>query len=594
MAGLRSDNGSRGSVRTLCWAEFGSLTGVPAARTGASRPDPRRKDRARPIPTARLAACRIVVERNRKCMSAPGSAAQATSAKQHWNAVNSPGTPDAPFDDRRGSPEGPARVNLADTCGIDRVDAPDVGCRRCRSESAEPRHEVSMGFRCLVCGYIHEGSEPPDTCAVCGAGREQFVPMAAETRAPAALSAGAAVPESAAGIRWLVLGGGIAGLQAIEASREANPDALLTLVHREPSLPYDRLNLTRYLAGDAERDQLLIRSAAWFEERHIHLVCAEARCLDLTRQLAVLDNGQEIRYDRLVIATGSHAFVPPILGVRRNGVYVLRTLADADAILECARRGARCVCIGGGLLGLEIAGGLAGRGLDVAVLDEAPWLLSRQLAHSAAARLASHLGERGIAIRTGATTAEIAGDESVRAVRLADGTEVPADLVVLAAGVRPNVALARSAGLAVNRGIVVDESLRTSDPRVFAAGDVAEYRGVTWGLWTVALEQGRLAGRALAGQEVFMPESHPPTQLKVLAWPVFSVGRFELETPADRVVERADSARLVRIVLHDDVVVGGNLIGDATLTAALRRAVQERLALAAVPELRFLTDETAI
>jgi nitrite reductase (NADH) large subunit len=455
-----------------------------------------------------------------------------------------------------------------------------------------------MRFRCQICGYVHEGDAPPDMCPVCGAGREDFVLMTEDAPAgvsaavPAAAPASSApmMPEPDADLRWVVLGGGIAGLSAVEAAREANPDAAITLVHREPSLPYNRLALTRYLAGEIPRDQLLIRSAGWFEQHRIRLVRAEARNLDRARQLVILDIGQEIPYDRLVIATGAHAFAPPIPGVRRSGVHVLRTLADADAILESARRGTRCVCIGGGLLGLEIAGGLAGRGLDVTVLDEAPWLLSRQLAQSASARLASHLGGLGIAIRTGVKPAEIAGDETVRAVLLADGTEVPADLVVLAAGVRPNVALARSAGLVVNRAIVVDRNLRASDPRVFAAGDVAEYDGVTWGLWTVALEQGRLAGRSLAGVEAATQGTPPTTQLKVLAWPVFSVGRFEPETPADRVLETADETRLVRVVLRDDIVIGANLVGDAALATALRRAVQDKLTLAAVPELGFLSQ----
>jgi nitrite reductase (NADH) large subunit len=450
-----------------------------------------------------------------------------------------------------------------------------------------------MRFRCSVCGYVHEGNEPPDTCPVCGAGREEFVPEAAATAASVKLPAAAAVPEPAARLRWVVLGGGIAGLSAIEAARETNPEAVITLVYREPVLPYNRLSLTRYLAGAVAKDHLIIHSGSWFEEKRIGLVRAEARSLDRARQLVILDTGQEIPYDRLVIATGAHAFVPPIPGVRRRGVHVLRTLADADAILEGARRGARCVCIGGGLLGLETAAGLAGRGLNVTVLDEAHWLLSRQLAQSAAARLASRLSELGIAIRTGVKTAEIIGDESVRAVVLGDGAEVPADLVVLTAGVRPNAGLARSAGLTVNRALVIDEGLRTSDPRVFAAGDVAEYRGVTWGLWTVALEQGRLAGRALAGAHAAI-QGHPPAaQLKVLAWPVFSMGRFEPETPADLVLEQADATRLVRIVLRNDVIIGGNLIDDAALANALRRAVQDKLTLAEVPEFGFLSDRTA-
>jgi len=385
----------------------------------------------------------------------------------------------------------------------------------------------------------------------------------------------------------LILGGGIAGLSAAEAARDLSPEAVITLVHREPALPYYRLSLTRYLAGALTKDHLLIRARPWFEERRIRLVHAEARRLDRSRRLVVLDDGSMLPYDRLLVATGAHPHVPAIAGVRFLGVHVLRTLDDADAILERARRGANCVCIGGGLLGLETAGALARRGLAVIVLEEAGRLLPRQLAGSAAARLADHLGKLGIDVRTAVKVTEIVGDDGVRAVRLADGTEVPADLVIIAAGVRPNTDLGRAAGLAVNRGLVVNDGLQTNDPDVLAAGDVAEHRGIVWGLWTVAAEQGALAGRAMAGAAVTYEGNPPATYLKVVELPVFSVGRFEAETPADRIIERADEARLVRILLRDGRVAGGNLVGDPALADALQRAVQEHLPLAAVPELCF-------
>jgi nitrite reductase (NADH) large subunit len=447
-------------------------------------------------------------------------------------------------------------------------------------------------FRCTVCGYVHEGDAPPDCCPVCGVGADMFEPdedaPAASVTTPLSASEIAPSDETRAGPRLLILGGGIAALSAAQAARAASSVARITLVHREPTLPYDRMSLTRYVAGDVARETLLLRRREWFEEQQISLVQAEARSLGRAKRRIVLEDGQELPYDRLLIATGAHPFVPSIPGVRRQGVHVLRTLDDADAILHLVRKGARCVCIGGGLLGIETAGGLVRRGAAVTVLDEAPWLLSRQLARTASARLAGLLGEVGIAVVSAAKVAEIVGDESVRSVLLADGTEVPADVVVIAAGVRPNVGMARAAGLATNRGVLVDDSLRTNDPDVLAAGDVAEHRGVVWGLWTVALEQGKLAGAGLTGAPIAFAGNPPSTQLKVLAWPVFSVGRFEVESPSDKVIEQADKTRLARIIVHDGVVVGGNLVGDATLAGPLRRAVQERLALATVAELAAL------
>jgi len=435
---------------------------------------------------------------------------------------------------------------------------------------------MTRQYRCTVCGYVHEGDGPPDECPVCGVGAEMFElieqpgatlpapPLAAITPAPAEPG-------------WVILGGGIAALSAATAAREADPRQRIVLVHRELELPYNRLSLTRLLAGEVGRDSLLIHPSGWFAEHRIELLRAEARRIDRQERVVVLDDGRRVPYRKLVVATGAHAFVPHLPGVRRDGVHVLRTLADADAVLARAAGGCRLVCVGGGLLGLEAAGGLARRGLEVTVIERGDRLLPRQLARPAAERLATHLGALGIRFRFDATIKEIVGDETVRGITLADGGEVPADVVVLAAGVRPNVGLARAAGLTVGRGVVVDDGLRTSDPDVLAAGDVAEHRGVTWGLWTVAMEQGALAGRALTGAAVTFEGKPPPTQLKVVGVPVFSVGRFEPAASDERVLERADGKSLLLVLIKNGVVQGGNLVGDVSLAGELRRAVHEGL-----------------
>lgn len=438
------------------------------------------------------------------------------------------------------------------------------------------RAAMTRKYRCTVCGYVHEGDGPPEQCPVCGVGAEMFEPEEDTAALPTAPAVTAVTPTSARPC-WVILGGGIAALSAATAAREGDGKQRIVLVHREPELPYHRLSLTRLLAGEVARDGLVIHPAAWFAEQRIELVRGEARRIDREGRAVVLDDGRRLPYQKLVIATGAHAFVPPIPGVRREGVHALRTLADADAILAGAVSGSRVLCIGAGLLGLETAGGLARRGVEVTVLEGADRLLPRQLAKSAADRLAAYLGSLGIRFRFGADIKEIAGDESVRGVVLADGADVPADLVVMAAGVRPNAGVARAAGLVVARGLVVDDGMRTSDPDVLAAGDVTEHRGVTWGLWTVALEQGTLAGRALAGAPVVFEGKPAPTQLKVVGMPVFSVGRFDPAAPDERVVERADERHLVRVVTKNGVVVGGNLVGDVSLAGELRRAVHEGL-----------------
>lgn len=447
---------------------------------------------------------------------------------------------------------------------------------------------MARKYRCTVCGYIHEGDGPPDECPVCGAGSDVFelvdepigeeaargTAEAARTRAE---PAPAPTPAESSEPGWVILGGGIAALSAAEAARKASPERPIVIVHREPTLPYQRLSLTRLLAGEISRDRLVIHPSSWFEERRIDLVHAEARRIDRESHSVLLDDGSCLPYQKLLVATGAHAFVPPIPGVRRDGVHVLRTLADADAILARSASDSRVVCIGAGLLGLEAAGGLARSGIDVTVIEGADRLLPRQLAKSGAVRLTAHLASLGIHFRFGAEIQEIAGDETVHGVILADGCYLPAEVVLIAAGVRPNAEVARSAGLAVGRGLRVDDGMQTSDRDIFAAGDVTEHRGIVWGLWTVAMEQGTLAGRALAGVPVCFDGRPAPTQLKVVGMPVFSLGRFEATAPDECVIEHADESHLVRIVTKDDIVIGGNLIGDISLADNLRRAVHEGL-----------------
>ena len=258
--------------------------------------------------------------------------------------------------------------------------------------------------------------------------------------------------------------------------------------------------------------------------------------------------------------------------------------SNALRILDRVRPGAQCVCLGGGLLGLETAGALARRGAKVTVLEGFDWLLPRQLCEPAGRLLEDHLRAIGIDVRCAVQASEIFGDEAVHGVKLADDTELSADLVVLATGVRPNSHLARQCGLAVKRGVVVDDEMRTSDEKIFAAGDVTEHRGVVYGLWPTALAQGRVAGTNAGGGEARFSGTPPWTQLKVLQIPVFSVGQFMPTDGGFRIIEHQDGAVYRRLVCRDGAVVGANLFGDTSLASVLRNAVENDTQLEDVPE----------
>jgi nitrite reductase (NADH) large subunit len=467
-----------------------------------------------------------------------------------------------------------------------------------------------MSWECGVCGYVHDGSEPPDSCPVCGVGPEEFAPLdvpAVEAVRPKTWICGVCgyehqgedppaecpvcgvgpdefepveppdkatedLPEDLGPI--VVVGGGVAGVTAAERARAAAWAAPIVLVTAEPGLPLMRLNLTRYLAGDVGEQGLLIKPDEWFDEQRIELV--HGRVVAIDRELCTLrlEDGTEVPFGRLVLTTGAAPFVPPIPGTHLGGVETLRTRADADRILQRARPDSRCVVIGGGLLGLETAGALARRGAKVAVLEGSGHLLSRQLAEAPAEVLADHVEALGVRLRLEARVERLVGKDAIEAVQVEGLGAIPADLVVLSTGVRCETALALDCGLEANRGVLVDDRMATSDPLIYAAGDGTEHRGVCYGLWSVAFAQGAIAGTNAGGGSATFLGVPPSTRLKILDVTVLSAGRHE-EREGDEVLEEAGGEACVRLVIHEGVLVGANLVGHADLAGPLTVAVAD-------------------
>jgi nitrite reductase (NADH) large subunit len=462
-------------------------------------------------------------------------------------------------------------------CGyIHHGDAPPETCPVCGAaasefeaygeESASPKKVAAPGkWRCKICGYIHEGPEPPEICPVCGAGRDQFEPEG-ET---AGIVAG-----SGAGLKMLVAGAGIAGISAVKALREAAPDASITLVSQE-GLPYYRLNLTRFLAGEVRDDDLPIHPRTWYAEKRIKLKSGVSVTGIRPADRAVdLSNGSTVSYDKLILTVGAHPFIPPFKGAYLDGSLALRTVDDAKKILERAQQGSRCVCIGGGILGLETAGALVNHGVQVTLLEGFGSLMPRQLNRRAGELLGEFTKSRGIDLLLEARTAEIVGPERVTAVRLEDGILIPADLVVITTGVRPNSFLARQAGLEVNQGIVVDNHLRSSNADVFAAGDVAEHRGICYGIWSAAQYMGKIAGLNAAGAAAEFGGIPMSNTLKVLGYDMFSIGRVEPVDGAGRSIEEEMDGTYCRFLFRDGKLIGAVLLGDISASGAVRKAVE--------------------
>lgn len=424
---------------------------------------------------------------------------------------------------------------------------------------------------CSMCGYIHYGPEPPGECPVCGAAMDQFTLSVEDEESPVH-----EVPPITLN-HAVVAGAGIAGVSAAEAIRKFAPQAEITLISNETYLPYYRLNLTRYLAGEMSADQLSLHPEIWYNIHNIRLIRnTEAQVIDLGNKELLLADNSRIPFDRLVLTVGSHPFMPPFPGADRKNVTRLRTRKDADLILAACQGSRKCVCIGGGLLGLETAGALSRRAAEVTVLENQAWLLPRQLNETASNRFRALVEARGIEVHTRVSVRELTGNESVQGVLLEDGRTLLANLVVISAGVRTNIDIARQAGLEIRQGIIVDSKMQTSHPDVFAAGDVTEHRGMLYGLWNPAHTQGTIAGTNAAGETTEFKEIPRSATLKVLGIPLFNIGVISPEAATDTVFEAEIDGNYYFFLFRADLMVGSILLGDTSLSSKVSRVVEGR------------------
>ncbi|WP_253201400.1 nitrite reductase large subunit NirB [Sphingomonas quercus] len=366
-------------------------------------------------------------------------------------------------------------------------------------------------------------------------------------------------------LHLVVIGNGMAGCRAVEEllARDARRYRV-TIFGAERHVNYNRIMLSPVLAGEKSFDDIVINDADWYRANDIALIAGDpVTAIDRASRTVMSRGGRVVHYDKLLIATGSDPFIIPVPGAALPGVVGFRDMSDVDAMLAAAERGGDAVVIGGGLLGLEAAHGLSLRGMKVTVLHLMPTLMERQLDEAAGWLLKSALEARGQTILTGADTAEIIGADAVEGVRLKDGRVIPAQLVVMAAGIRPNTALAREAGLAVDRGIKVDDHLVTSDPDVLAVGECVEHDGQVYGLVAPLWEMCRALADGLVGQPSGYRGSVTSTKLKVSGIDVFSAGDFAGGDGAEDIVLR-DASRGVykRVVVRDDRLVGAVLYGD--------------------------------
>ena len=382
-------------------------------------------------------------------------------------------------------------------------------------------------------------------------------------------------------MKVVIVGNGPAGITAAKTIRELNPDSEIVVYSKEPHSYYFRPKLPDLLGGSIESSEIYAYSEDWYRNRTIdvRLGTTVTEISPLEKAL-VVETGERVSYDKLLLATGSHSFVPPIMGVGRPGVFTLRTIDDAVGIKGYAKGRTKAIVIGGGLLGLEASRGLRSLGLEVTVVEFFPRLLPRQLDEEGASLLRTKIEEMGIRVQLSAESEQIEGDGGVSGLLLRDGRRIEGELVLISAGIRAHAELAERAGIAVNKGILVDEHMRTGTEDVYAAGDVAEFRGTMWGIIPAAIDQAKVAAANIAGRtDVTYEGTVPYTTLKVVGVDLTSIGVVAPEGEGFKEVRAVNPRKGIykKLVLREGRIVGAIFLGDRKDVTPVNKLITGRV-----------------
>lgn len=378
--------------------------------------------------------------------------------------------------------------------------------------------------------------------------------------------------------KLVLVGNGMAGVGTIEQILKLGGAYDITVFGSEPHPNYNRIMLSYVLEGSKTIEDIILNDWNWYEDNNItlHTGTTVTRIDEVSKQV-ITDNGMAVPYDKVIIATGSNSFILPVPGSDKEGVVGFRDISDCDAMLMAAKQYSKAAVIGGGLLGLEAAKGLVNLGMDVTVVHLMEDLMERQLDRNASSMLQAELERQGVKFAMGKQTVELVGQQRVSGLRFSDDSELAADFVVMAVGIKPNVALAKESGITVNRGIVVNDYLQTSMDNVYSVGECTEHRGVCYGLVAPLFEQGMVLAKHLCGSDTKPYEgSVVSTKLKISGVDVFSAGEF-IDSPEHTVISNKDDWKRTykKILLKNNVIVGAVLFGDVTESAALQKLVKQ-------------------
>ena len=426
-------------------------------------------------------------------------------------------------------------------------------------------------WKCLVCGEIIRGAEAPEACPVCGVGPEQFVAVESQD----------VTYSNNTDENFVIIGGGIAGLTAADAIRKRNATCNIEIISDEDVFCYNRPMLTKGILSEFEAINFFTKQLDWYKENNITTTLGVAvSSIDTGAKEIVLENGEKRAYDKLIYAAGAECNVPPIKGADKEGVEVIRKLKDANSIRERLGSINNVVVIGGGILGLEAAWEFIRAKKNVTVIEVANKIMGRQLDEKGAALLQAAAERNGAKIITGIGIDEIAGDDKVQCVKMADGTSIDADIVVISAGVVPNAKLAVEAGIEGDRFIMVDDKMQTSEPDVYACGDVAAYNGVSVGIWSQAETMARVAGANATGDVATYTPVIPSNSFTGFGTSLFSIGDVGHSTDGHyKEIEISEDSKKYykKLFFLNGKFCGGILMGDTSKSAELIKAYEKKV-----------------
>lgn len=385
---------------------------------------------------------------------------------------------------------------------------------------------------------------------------------------------------------YIIIGNGVAGNAAAESIRKFDETGKIIIFSKGKYPFYYVPALPEYLAGEKDARGLIIHPLDWYGKKRIDLhLETDIASIDPEQKAVVTGRGERYSYDRLLLATGGISFVPPIKGADLEGVFSLRTLEDAEKIKEYAAGAGEAVLIGGGLLGLEAGNGLRKAGLKIKVVEFFPRLLPRQMDVPGAAMLQRQMEDMGFVFHLGAKTREIKREAGRLHVELEEGGSLGADLVLISAGVRPELTLAGALGLEIDKGVKVDDRMKTSRDDIYAAGDLIEHRGRFYGIWPAAMEQGKAAGAAMAGQDVKYEGTVISNTLKVVGIDLFSAGEIDAEATLESLVSKDEAQNIYRkLVIKDNKLVGAILLGDIHGSREIQQAIKQGADITAIKQ----------